>query len=165
MITEGDQLLAEAFDGADDVETDGGEARAPVVESADADLEGGGDGLAGAGAAFADVRPRKEGKDGAGGAVSIAVIEVVGAGIVEVDGLFDEAEAEYAAVEVDILLRIAGDGGDVVNSGDLHSVLSDYRYLPDSWLRRITNRSRKDCAPFQSPTLVPSTWSQRTGTS
>src|SRR5690349_6697248 len=42
----------------------------------------------------------------------VTVIEVVCLRIVEVDGALHEAEAEYPGVEVDVSLRIAGDGSD-----------------------------------------------------
>jgi hypothetical protein len=41
---------------------------------------------------------------------------VIGAGIVEVDGLLDEAQAEDAGVEVEIAAGWACDGGDVMNA-------------------------------------------------
>ena len=48
----------------------------------------------------------------------IAEVEVVGAGVVEVDGALDEAEAEAFGVEVEVGLRVGGDGGDVVETDD-----------------------------------------------
>ena len=49
---------------------------------------------------------------------------MVGAGIVEIDRLLDEAQAEVAGVEAEIADRIAGNRGDVVQSGhgDLLSI-------------------------------------------
>ena len=49
----------------------------------------------------------------------VAVVEVVGLGIVEVDGLLDQPETQSAGVEVHITLRLARDGGYVVDSGGL----------------------------------------------
>ena len=40
-------------------------------------------------------------------ALLVAVIEVIGAGIVEIDGLLDEAQAERAGVEVEIASGVA----------------------------------------------------------
>ena len=64
------------------------------------------------------VGPGEEGEDGAGRAGVVAEVEVVGAGVVEVDGALDEAEAEAFGVEVEIGLRVGGDGGDVVETDD-----------------------------------------------
>ena len=62
--------------------------------------------------------PGEEGEDGAGGAEVVAEVEVVGAGVVEVDGALDEAEAEDLGVEVEVGLGVGGDGGDVVKTDD-----------------------------------------------
>ena len=48
----------------------------------------------------------------------VAEVEVVGAGVVEVDGALDEAEAEDLGVEVEVGLGVGGDGGDVVETDD-----------------------------------------------
>ena len=48
----------------------------------------------------------------------VAEVEVVGAGVVEVDGALDEAEAEDLGVEVEVGLGVGGDGGDVVKTDD-----------------------------------------------
>ncbi len=47
----------------------------------------------------------------------IAVVKVVSLWVVEIDGLLDGAHAEQSRPEVDVTLRIAGDGGDVMDSG------------------------------------------------
>jgi hypothetical protein len=47
----------------------------------------------------------------------VAVIEVVRARVVEVDRLLDEAQAQQPRVEVEVGLRDAGDGRDMVNAG------------------------------------------------
>ena len=64
------------------------------------------------------VRPGKEGEIRAGMSVSVRIEEVVCAGVVLIDALLDESHAEHAAVEVEVLLRRPGDGGDVVQSVD-----------------------------------------------
>ena len=46
----------------------------------------------------------------------VAVVEVVGAGVVEVDGLLDEPEPERAGVELDVPARRARDRRDVVDA-------------------------------------------------
>jgi hypothetical protein len=60
------------------------------------------------------LRPRKEREVGAGPAFGVGIEEMVGTGIVLIDALLDEAHAEDAGVEVEILLRRTGDGGDVM---------------------------------------------------
>ena len=51
-------------------------------------------------------------------AFGVGVEEVIGAGVVLVDAFLDQAHPEDAAVEVEILLRRAGDRGDVVEPVD-----------------------------------------------
>ena len=95
-----------------------GEALLPVGDGVCGDGEGGVGDFSGAGEAAAGVGPGEEGHDGAWGAGVVAEVEVVGAGVVEVDGALDEAEAEDLGVEVEVLLGVGGDGGDVVEAGD-----------------------------------------------
>src|SRR5262249_34990146 len=61
-------------------------------------------------------RPRKEREDRARRADPVAEVEVVGPGIVEVDGQLDEAKADDLRVEVERPLRIARDRGDVMDA-------------------------------------------------
>ena len=51
-------------------------------------------------------------------ALRVGIEEVIGPGVVLVDALLDEPHAEHAGVEVEVLLRGPGDGGDVVESVD-----------------------------------------------
>ncbi len=51
-------------------------------------------------------------------ALGVGIEEVVGAGVVLVDALLDQAHAENARIEVQILLGGAGDRGDVVDPVD-----------------------------------------------
>ena len=94
------------------------EALLPEGEGVGGDAEGGVGDFAGAGGAATDAGPGEEGEDGAGGAEVVAEVEVVGAGVVEVDGALDEAEAEDLGVEVEVGLGVGGDGGDVVETDD-----------------------------------------------
>jgi flavin-binding protein dodecin len=64
------------------------------------------------------VLPGEEGEDAAWAAGLVAVVEVIGARIVEVDGALDEAQAEHTRVEVEVALRLAGDGGDAMQPVD-----------------------------------------------
>jgi hypothetical protein len=117
-VGEGEDFFVKAARAASEGDAFVNEALLPVVEGGEGDTEGGVGDFAGAGGAFADVGPGKEGEDGAGGAEVVAEVEVVGAGVVEVDGALDEAEAEDLGVEVEISLRVGGDGGDVVKTDD-----------------------------------------------
>jgi hypothetical protein len=63
-----------------------------------------------------DVRPGEERQDCAGAAGLVGVVQVIGAGVVEIDGLFHETKAERASVEVEVASCVAGDRGDVVNA-------------------------------------------------
>ena len=64
------------------------------------------------------VRPGKEGQIRAGMSFSVRIEEVVCAWVVLIDALLDQPHPEHAAVEVEVLLRGPGDGGDVVQSVD-----------------------------------------------
>ncbi len=46
----------------------------------------------------------------------VRIEEVIRARVVLVDAFLDQAHAEHAGVEIEVLLRGAGDGGDVVQS-------------------------------------------------
>jgi hypothetical protein len=60
--------------------------------------------------------PREERQDRARLAEGIAEIEVIGTGIVEIDGLLHEAKAQDTRVEVQVAAGGARDGGDVVDA-------------------------------------------------
>ncbi len=78
------------------------EALFPKSEGGGGDAEGGVGDFAGTGGAATDPGPGKEREDGAWAAEVVAEVEVVGSGVVEVDGPLDEAEAEDLGVEVEI---------------------------------------------------------------
>jgi len=65
------------------------------------------------------VRPREEREQGTRPAKFVAEVEVVGARVVEVDGLLDEVKADRP-VEVDRPARIGADGRDVMKNVELH---------------------------------------------
>ena len=67
------------------------------------------------------MRPGKEGQDRAGLALLVAIIKVIGAGIVEIDGLLDQPQPEHAGEEIEIAVGAARDGGDVMDAGHGHS--------------------------------------------
>ena len=64
------------------------------------------------------VRPGEERQVGAGVPFGVRVEQVVGAGIVLVDAPLDQAHAEDAGVEVEVLLRRSRDRRDVMQSVD-----------------------------------------------
>ena len=59
--------------------------------------------------------PWKEGQVRTGMPYRIGVEEMIRARIVLVDGLLHQPHAENAGIEIDVLLCVAGDGGDVVD--------------------------------------------------
>jgi hypothetical protein len=63
------------------------------------------------------IRPGKERKDTPRTSLLIAEVEVIGGRVVEVYGTLDEPKAEDSGVEIEISLGIAGDTGNVVNTG------------------------------------------------
>ena len=65
-------------------------------------------------------RELEERQDRAGRAALVAVVQVVDVGLVEVDGLLDQPQAEHARVEVDVARRVRGDRGDVVQAFECH---------------------------------------------
>ena len=67
-------------------------------------------------------RKIEEGEVGAGVGLAVGVEQMVGADVVLVDGLLDQPHAEQAGVEGQILARLRGDRGQVVNSGQLHCI-------------------------------------------
>jgi hypothetical protein len=46
----------------------------------------------------------------------VAVIEVIGTGVVEIDGLLDEAETERSGVKVEVSQGVTCDGGDMMDA-------------------------------------------------
>ena len=62
----------------------------------------------------------EEGQLGAGAAALVGVEQVVDAGVVLVDGLGHQPQAEHARVEVDVARRVAGDRRDVVDALEPH---------------------------------------------
>ena len=64
------------------------------------------------------VAPRKECQVGAGPTFRVRVEKVIGAGIVLVHAPLDQAHAEDARIEVEVLLRRPRDGGDVMKAVD-----------------------------------------------
>ena len=117
-VGEGEDFFIEAVGAAGEGDVKVDEALLPEGEGCGGDAEAGVGDFAGAGGAASGAGPGEEGEDGARGAEVVAEVEVVGAGVVEVDGALDEAEAEALGVEVEVGLGVGGDGGDVVETDD-----------------------------------------------
>jgi hypothetical protein len=64
--------------------------------------------------ALGDAGELEPSEDRAGRSLLVAEVQVVGVGRVEVDGLLHQPQAQDVGVELDVLLRVAGDHGDVV---------------------------------------------------
>lgn len=96
-------------------------------------------------------RPGKEGQDGAGKAALVAVLEVIRPRIVEVDRALDEAKPQDPGVEVEIPLRVAADGRDVMNAKHRVAHHPGYRFVGE-------RRDRVRPAIFSRP------YATRTGT-
>jgi len=62
------------------------------------------------------IGPDKKGHNRTRIGVVITEIEVIGIGIVEVDGLFDQAQTEHLGIEINVLLGIVDDSSDVMQA-------------------------------------------------
>jgi hypothetical protein len=92
------------------------EAMGPVAQRPGGDPERGLLGLADAAATGRGILPREEGQDGAGISGLVAIIEMIGAGIVEVHRLLDEPQAQRPGVKVEVPQGVASDRGDMVDA-------------------------------------------------
>lgn len=72
-------------------------------------------------ALLASDRPVEEGEIGARCGFAIGIEEVVGRGVVLVHGLLDQPQTQHLRVEVKIVRRIGGDGGEVVDTCQLQA--------------------------------------------
>src|SRR5208282_2101834 len=93
------------------------ETLGPVADRAFRDAE---DGLL----RFADSKPAgrralpgEKGENRAGMARRIAVIEVIGAGVVEIDGLLHQAQAKRSGEEIEVAARRARNAGHMMDAG------------------------------------------------
>src|SRR5881397_84226 len=62
--------------------------------------------------------PGKECQDRPRHSSCIAKVEMISARIIEIDRAFDQTQPEQSDVEIQVTLRIAGNSGDVMKSGD-----------------------------------------------
>ena len=68
-------------------------------------------------------RPVEEGDVGAGRCEAVGIEEVIGADVVLVHRLLDEAHAEHALIEAAVPRRVGGDRGQMVDACELHGGL------------------------------------------
>ncbi len=94
------------------------EARAPEIEAPRRDRKPNLSAQPVSIAMRSELRPREKSQIGSGVAFGVGVEQMVGAGIILVDALFDETHPEDAGVEIEILLRGTSDGSDVMKTGD-----------------------------------------------
>src|SRR5690606_37821615 len=96
-----------------------GKAGLPPFERGEAgDAQAGARDAVGAAPLVAD-RPVEEGEVRAGRGQAVGIEEMVGAVVVLVDGLLDEAQAEDLRVEAQVLRRVRGDRRQVVDACEL----------------------------------------------
>ena len=67
-------------------------------------------------------RPVEESQIAAGRGFAVGIEQVIGGDVVLIDRLLHEAHAEQAGIESDIARRIGGDGGEMMDAGELHGV-------------------------------------------
>ena len=88
----------------------------PVAERTGRHAEGRLLRLANAAASWRSAFPWEEGKDCSWAAGLVAVIEMIGTGVVEIDRLLDEAKAERAGIKAIVSQAVTGDGSDMMDA-------------------------------------------------
>src|SRR6266849_3930134 len=63
-------------------------------------------------------RPGEECQDRPWRPSRIAKVEMISARIIEIDGALDQPQPEQSDIKIEVALRITGDGGNVMKSGD-----------------------------------------------
>src|SRR5450432_788626 len=109
-------LLIETRGRARDRYTISGQTLNPIIECGGGDRERDIHNLTCPSVPFGCIRPGKERDDGAGCSNFIAIIEMIGAGIIKVDGLLDEALSQNTGIKIDILLGVSHDSGEMVKT-------------------------------------------------
>src|SRR6266576_1261314 len=74
-------------------------------------------------------RKVEEGEVGAGIGAPVGIEQMVGAHIVLVDGLLDQPHAEQAGIKGQILARLGGNRGQMVNARQLHGLVLARHYV------------------------------------
>ena len=145
LILERDRCCAEAFDGriVGDALLD--QALGPVADRAFRDAEDRFLRLPDPEPARRGALPCEEGQDRARMASGIAVIEVIGAGIVEIDGFLDQAQAKRSIIEIEVPARRARDARHMMDAARHGFPLCERRlYAPRC--RRPTEIGRRRAA-------------------
>src|SRR5437762_13504323 len=75
--------------------------------------------------------PGKECQNCSRRAAGIAKVEMISARVIEIDRALDQTQPKQSDVEIQVPLRVAGDGGDVMKSGD--SLLHRYHTVSTSF--------------------------------
>lgn len=115
-ITQREPFLICGCTGDGGVHTEVAEVVLPPTQAALRNRERSGGRLAGTDPPGDHLTPREEGHERARPPGVVAVVQVVGRWIVEVDGLLDKSETETADIEVNVGLRVSCDGGDVMQT-------------------------------------------------
>src|SRR5687768_8657646 len=111
-------LVVESRDRLAELDVVFDESLDPEADGAGQYCKGGNGNLSGPLTSAAGVGPGKERQDAAGGSFRIAKIKVVRSRVIEVHGTLHEAHSENPGVKVEIALRIARYGRDVMDAGD-----------------------------------------------
>src|SRR5438132_13852854 len=90
--------------------------------------------------------PGKECQDRSRRPSCIAKVEMISARVIEIDRALDQTQPKQSDVQIQVALRVAGDGGDVMKSGD--SLLHRYHTVTTSTSPRES--FRKFCSTRQS---------------
>src|SRR5258708_3357456 len=126
-IKEGDHLLIETGGRTCDGNAVFRQAINPVVERCGRNGEGDSDNLPCPSAPLESPRPGKEGENGPRHSDFIAIVEMIGARIIKVDGLLDQALPQDAGIKINILLWVCHDGGEMMQASN---GVIDHPFLP-----------------------------------
>src|SRR6185312_12266935 len=85
--------------------------------------------------------PREEGQHRSRRSLLISKVEMVGARIIEIDGLLDEPESKDRSVEIEIAAGVSRDGRNVMDAVALHD-LSLSRLAPKIVMRNEFSKRR-----------------------
>ena len=93
-----------------------GQMARPVACGTRRNFKADGHNLTRAGFGFGHTSPGEKRHDCAGRAVFIAIIEMIGARIVKIHGFLDQTQPQHRLIKMQIDLRVAANGGDVMNA-------------------------------------------------
>ena len=152
-IVEQERAVAAPLVDARDLRAALRESRAPILERARGNRQRDLDAESDAEPARRRILKREEGEIGARMSRRVGIKEVIRVRRILIHTLLHQAHAEHAGVEVEILLRVAGDRRDVMNAVDVgHGELCQ---SARDVSRRAPSRSRPRCRPRGSaPTLA-----------